>query len=125
MGGSQANSAEKLPQIGKAANATTTGFSARLDYGSVPIVDSFSEYNVRAPELSAMQKYQQQAIQQRKEMTVVPESLNETGGRRHHTKPRQRENKYFDLELDNGFGSRYISVDTQGNLLTNSDHTSK
>jgi hypothetical protein len=58
-------------------------------------------------------------------MTVVPESLNETGRRRHHTKPRQRDNKYFDLELDNGFGSRYISVDTQGNLLTNSDHTSK
>jgi hypothetical protein len=59
MGGSQANSAEKLPQIGKAANATTTGFSARLDYGSVPIVDSFSEYNMKGPELSAMQKYQQ------------------------------------------------------------------
>lgn len=58
MGGSQANSAEKLPHIVKAANATTTGFSARLDYGAVPIVDSFSEYNMRGPELSAMQKYQ-------------------------------------------------------------------
>jgi len=59
-------------------------------------------------------------------MTVVPESLNETGRRRHQTKPRQRDtNKYFELDLDNGFGSRYISVDTQGNLLTHSDQASK
>lgn len=59
-------------------------------------------------------------------MTMIKESLNETGRRRHQTKPRQRDaNKYFDLDLDNGFGYRYISVDTQGNLLTHSDQTSK